>query len=374
VEIKALDIGKLYVADVRQRKDLGDLESLQISIDTYGLLVPIIVELEPSGMYQIIAGQRRFEACKLLGKTTIDCILKEEADPLIKKEIEFEENIRRKQLNWLEEATTRAELHRLKKERYSNILSSSGQATWNQKSTASDLGVSEATISQDLQLVEALATNPELGKSMTRNEALRKLRYAAMGINQENSKLKLQLKENFLLGSTSEIDNNIQDGFCNLIIADISTQPSTGPTLKLVHDKLCRLGNAFIFFDLEQYHDIVTYLKTCDMQFRPKPFIWHKKGEDTYQPFIWMSKFLKEAPIINDHTSFRNEKDALHHKAKPYQLYYQLIDSCTLQKGYVLGINIFDIQLPKCILETFRNGQAYCPNVIVHEQSMLNVK
>jgi ParB family chromosome partitioning protein len=47
----------------RYRKDLGDLRSLADSIETVGLLHPIVVT--PEG--RLIVGQRRLEACRLLG-------------------------------------------------------------------------------------------------------------------------------------------------------------------------------------------------------------------------------------------------------------------------------------------------------------------
>lgn len=48
---------------IRYRKNLGDLERLRRSISSIGLLHPIVVTA--SG--QLIAGQRRLEACKALG-------------------------------------------------------------------------------------------------------------------------------------------------------------------------------------------------------------------------------------------------------------------------------------------------------------------
>src|ERR1700704_1159939 len=47
----------------RYRKDLGDLRSLAESIEVVGLLHPVVVT--PEG--RLIAGQRRLEACRLLG-------------------------------------------------------------------------------------------------------------------------------------------------------------------------------------------------------------------------------------------------------------------------------------------------------------------
>ncbi len=47
----------------RYRKDLGDLKTLAQSIGEVGLLHPVVVT--PKG--RLIAGQRRLEACRLLG-------------------------------------------------------------------------------------------------------------------------------------------------------------------------------------------------------------------------------------------------------------------------------------------------------------------
>ena len=51
----------------RYRKDLGDLRLLAASIDEVGLMHPVVVT--PGG--RLIAGQRRLEACKLLGWSEI---------------------------------------------------------------------------------------------------------------------------------------------------------------------------------------------------------------------------------------------------------------------------------------------------------------
>src|SRR5437016_2204153 len=51
----------------RYRKDLGDLRTLVESIQDVGLLHPVVVT--PEG--RLIAGQRRLEACRLLGWTEV---------------------------------------------------------------------------------------------------------------------------------------------------------------------------------------------------------------------------------------------------------------------------------------------------------------
>ncbi len=57
-----MNIEKIQIG-FRYRKDLGDLRTLAASIDDVGLLHPVVVT--PEG--RLIAGQRRLEACRLLG-------------------------------------------------------------------------------------------------------------------------------------------------------------------------------------------------------------------------------------------------------------------------------------------------------------------
>src|SRR5713226_3509350 len=61
-----MNIEKIEVG-FRYRKDLGDLHVLAESIADVGLLHPVVVT--PEG--RLIAGQRRLEACRLLGWTEI---------------------------------------------------------------------------------------------------------------------------------------------------------------------------------------------------------------------------------------------------------------------------------------------------------------
>ena len=46
------------------RKDLGNLQELEASIGTHGLLQPMIVEPTEDGRHHILAGERRFTACR----------------------------------------------------------------------------------------------------------------------------------------------------------------------------------------------------------------------------------------------------------------------------------------------------------------------
>ena len=79
-----------------------ELEELAASIEKEGLLQPILVRAVGKG-YQIIAGERRWQACKMLEMETIP-IRVHEADDDKALELALVENIHREDLNPIEEA------------------------------------------------------------------------------------------------------------------------------------------------------------------------------------------------------------------------------------------------------------------------------
>ncbi len=75
----------------RVRKDLGNLEPLMDSLKRYGLLNPITL----NSRYELVAGQRRLEAAKRLGWTSINAVIIDVTDKVSLLEIELEENTQR---------------------------------------------------------------------------------------------------------------------------------------------------------------------------------------------------------------------------------------------------------------------------------------
>jgi ParB family transcriptional regulator, chromosome partitioning protein len=85
------------------RYDVGDLYDLSHSIREKGLLQPILVRNIEETCYEIIAGHRRYEACKKLGWKKIICHIIE-LDDKDAFEVSLIENVQRKSLNPIEEA------------------------------------------------------------------------------------------------------------------------------------------------------------------------------------------------------------------------------------------------------------------------------
>ncbi len=103
-----LDIDKLRAGKYqpRTRMDEGALNELAESIRTQGIMQPILVrELAggAAGVYEIIAGERRFRAAQLAGLKEVPVLVREVADENAAI-MALIENIQREDLNPLEEA------------------------------------------------------------------------------------------------------------------------------------------------------------------------------------------------------------------------------------------------------------------------------
>lgn len=80
-----------------------EIEELATSIEKDGLLQPILVRQMGDGTYQIIAGERRWQASKAAGLKKVPIRIKE-ADDNLALELALIENIQRSDLNPIEEA------------------------------------------------------------------------------------------------------------------------------------------------------------------------------------------------------------------------------------------------------------------------------
>ena len=103
-ETQKISIEKIYTNPNQPRKnfDKESLNELAESIKIHGLIQPIIVN-EMSDGYMIIAGERRFRACKICGLKEVDAIVKTYTNKQV-AEIAIIENLQREDLNPVEVA------------------------------------------------------------------------------------------------------------------------------------------------------------------------------------------------------------------------------------------------------------------------------
>lgn len=79
------------------------LAELAGSIKAVGVVQPIVVRPMSSGRYQVVAGERRWEACKLLGMANIPAIVRQVSNEQA-MEMTIIENLQREDLNAMEQA------------------------------------------------------------------------------------------------------------------------------------------------------------------------------------------------------------------------------------------------------------------------------
>ena len=102
--LENVDISKIKPFKYYYRNNLHeDMHELCYSIKEKGLLQPIIVRMTDDSKYEIVAGTRRYNACKMLGWRKILCHVVE-LDDKDAFEVSLMENIHSKNLNPIDEA------------------------------------------------------------------------------------------------------------------------------------------------------------------------------------------------------------------------------------------------------------------------------
>lgn len=96
---------KSVVRDKKQPRkhfDEAALKELAASIETHGLLQPVVVTPSNNGKLVLVAGERRYRACKALGWTDLPVNILENVEEL--RAVQLVENLQRKDLTAVEEA------------------------------------------------------------------------------------------------------------------------------------------------------------------------------------------------------------------------------------------------------------------------------
>lgn len=122
----------------RRQFDEDELFKLSQSIRAYGLIQPIVVR-SVGEEYQIIAGERRYRACLLLGMERIPAIVQDMNDQNAAA-VSLIENIQRKELNYFEEANA-----------YSLLINNFNMT---QEELARKIGKSQSAIANKLRLLK----------------------------------------------------------------------------------------------------------------------------------------------------------------------------------------------------------------------------
>lgn len=134
----------------RKTFDEDALEELAQSIKQHGVLQPLLVRPIPSGGYQLVAGERRWRACRIAGLNKVPVVIKELTDTET-MEIAIIENLQREDLNPIEEA-----------EGLQALIDKCG---YTQEEVAVSVGKSRPAIANSLRLLRL----PQEVRDMTKN-------------------------------------------------------------------------------------------------------------------------------------------------------------------------------------------------------------
>ena len=133
----------------RKRFDKSKLEELAESIRQHGIVQPLVVRLQDSG-YELVVGQRRLQAARLIGLETVPVIVNALED-IEMVQVALIENLQREDLNAIEEA-----------EAYNQLIEEFGMT---QEELAKVLGRSRPTITNTIRL---LNLSPEVQEIVSR--------------------------------------------------------------------------------------------------------------------------------------------------------------------------------------------------------------
>ncbi|OQA49855.1 MAG: Nucleoid occlusion protein [Firmicutes bacterium ADurb.Bin300] len=119
--------------------DYGELESLASSIRLNGMLLPITVRPATDGNFELISGERRLRAARIIGMTRVPSIIMDATDAQSAL-FAVIENIQRQDLDFFEEAVA-----------IEKLLS---EHNMSQEAVAKSLGKAQSTLSNKLRLLQ----------------------------------------------------------------------------------------------------------------------------------------------------------------------------------------------------------------------------
>ena len=156
--------------------DEEKLHELANSIQNYGIISPIVVRRDGPLFYEIVTGERRYRAAKMLDLQTVPVIIKDFNDKTT-KEIALIENIQREDLNPVEKAMGYQELIR--------------EYNMTQEELARILGKSKAAISNSIRI---LSLGPDIIKLMNDGQITEGHARALLGIDDDDFRRKVAEK------------------------------------------------------------------------------------------------------------------------------------------------------------------------------------
>lgn len=163
-----------------------ELDELAASIESKGVLQPLIVRSLGGGKYELVAGERRYRASKLAGLSRVPVIIKE-TDESGTLELGLIENIQRQDLNPIEESLA-----------YKELLS---RHQYTQDELAKQVGKDRSSIANSLRL---LKLPDKIRDYLISNQI--SMGHARAILSVDNKELQLQIAEDVIKNNLSVRD------------------------------------------------------------------------------------------------------------------------------------------------------------------------
>lgn len=160
----------------RVRFDYNELEGLAVSVRTNGMLQPINVRKRNDGKYELISGERRLRAARMVGMTKLPCVVMDVSDEQSAL-FAIIENVQRQNLDFFEEAVA-----------IERLMTEYGLS---QEEISKKLGKAQSTLSNKLRLLRL----PE--------DLRDKISYA--GLTERHARALLSLPDNSTRGRVLDI-------------------------------------------------------------------------------------------------------------------------------------------------------------------------
>jgi len=230
IPLKTITFGERF------REDYGDLSDLVASFKKEGVIQPLAVCEQEDGSYLLLAGGRRYMAADKAGLESVPVrCYPATLSELERRSIELMENICRKDMDWLEAAKLKKEIHNLQVAIHGEKISTAADAPGHSKrDTAALLGVAPSTVVQDINLATAVEMFPALAKAKNKNEASKMLqkfqenlirgelanRIASKTADTPIERIHMNLINSFILGDFFEGVKNVPDKSIDFIELD----------------------------------------------------------------------------------------------------------------------------------------------------------
>lgn len=138
----AVDLIQRNPRQPREKFDIEELENLAASIREHGVIQPLIVSPGKSGLYILVAGERRLQASRKAGLKTVPVVIRHATDQQL-LELALIENVQRADLNAIEEA-----------EAYQNLVK---EFKMSHETIAERVGKNRSTVANMIRLLDASA-------------------------------------------------------------------------------------------------------------------------------------------------------------------------------------------------------------------------